>query len=77
MVVVFAYAAGMTDDLRHWLGALLVAAAFLVVALVIPAGESDLQDTLRGGAFALAALVGLIALLKIATGLMSAKERQP
>lgn len=67
MVVVLGYGSQMTDDLKHWIGALVVAAALTLAGLLVPASD---ETGLRGGLFALAALVGLIALAKIASGLM-------
>lgn len=61
------YGAEMTDDLKHWLGALAVAAGLGLVGLAMPA-EDD--SGLRSGLFALALLVGVIALLKVASLLM-------
>lgn len=61
------YGPEMTDELKHWIGALAVAAAFAVVGFAMPADDTS---GLRGGLFALALLVGVIALVKVASVLM-------
>lgn len=60
----------MTDDLRHWIGALFIAAALALVGLVLPTDQGDGVSTARGGLLGLAALVGVIALLKIGASFM-------
>lgn len=65
----------MTDEMKHWLGVLAIAAALALVGWVISTGGPDeTKDAVSGGLLALGALVGVVALAKIASVLMRSDQ---
>jgi len=62
--------------MKHWLGVLIVAAVLAGIGLLIQPDEStgteNVAETIKGGLLALAALLGIIAALKLAAELMRA-----
>ena len=60
--------------MKHWIGALCIAAACALVGLVIP-DSTETGEAIGGGLLAIGLLVGVIALFKIGADLMRA-DRQ-
>lgn len=65
----------MTDDLRHWIGVLFVAAASAVAGLVLPGDGGEGVTAVRSGLLGLAVLLAVIGCLKIASVLMGPSRK--